>query len=189
MLIESYGTEFAADAGAAAPAVPAETPLGATAAEMLEMVRCYASDGMVFYRQSDPVNAVASFAYGYGWLDAGVFLGYLQGRSAGRLPEISEEIPSARIEHLTEKTHRYQRMLSSALAGVVTLPDAETRMWSAAQYLNAIAVSALTQGGGSVAAGDLVAALVSFSYGYGWLDCGVRAGLFGIVGDRDLFTI
>lgn len=189
MLIESYGTEFAADAGAAAPAVPAETPLGATAAEMLEMVRCYASDGMVFHRQGDPVNAVASFAYGYGWLDAGVFLGYLQGRSAGRLPEISEEIPSARIEHLTEKTHRYQRMLSSALAGVVTLPDAETRMWSAAQYLNAIAVSALTQGGGSVAAGDLVAALVSFSYGYGWLDCGVRAGLFGIVGDRDLFTI
>lgn len=189
MLIESYGTEFAADAGTAAPAVPAETPLGATAAEMLEMVRCYASDGMVFHRQGDPVNAVASFAYGYGWLDAGVFLGYLQGRSAGRLPEISEEIPSARIEHLTEKTHRYQRMLSSALAGVVTLPDAETRMWSAAQYLNAIAVSALTQGGGSIAAGDLVAALVSFSYGYGWLDCGVRAGLFGIVGDRDLFTI
>ena len=189
MLIESYGEEFAADAGTAAPAVPAETPLGATAAEMLEMVRCYASDGMVFHRQGDPVNAVASFAYGYGWLDAGVFLGYLQGRATRQLPEITGRIPDTRRDHLTEKTHRYQRMLSSALAGVVTLPDAETRMWSAAQYINTIAVSALTQGTGFVAAGDLVAALVSFSYGYGWLDCGVRAGIFGIVGDRGLFSI
>ncbi|HJK15646.1 MAG TPA: DUF357 domain-containing protein, partial [Methanocorpusculum sp.] len=71
MLIESYGKEFTTDSSAACPVAPASTPLGATAAEILEMVYCYASDGMVFYRKGDLVNAIASFAYGYGWLDAG----------------------------------------------------------------------------------------------------------------------
>ncbi|MCZ0860528.1 DUF357 domain-containing protein [Methanocorpusculum sp. MG] len=189
MLIESYGMEFTADARAAGCAVPVFTPLGATAAEILEMVRCYAGDGMVFYSQGDLVNAVASFAYGYGWLDAGVFLGYLLGRCGGTGPEIDDSIPDALLDHLTEKTNRYQRMLSSALEGVVVLPDSETRMCSAAQHINTIAVSAFTEGTGLLSSGNFVAALVSFSYGYGWLDCGVRAGLFGIVGDRGLFTI
>ncbi|HJJ99127.1 MAG TPA: DUF357 domain-containing protein [Methanocorpusculum sp.] len=189
MLIESYGKEFTTNASTAVPTVSAETPLGATAAGVLKMARCYAFDGMVFHRHGDPVNAVASFAYGHGWLDAGVFLGYLQGQEARQLPEITECVPDACMNHLTEKTHRYQRMLSSALAGVVILPDAETQMWSAAQYINTSAVSALTQGTEVAAAGDLVEALLFISYGYGWLDCGVRSGLFGIVGDRDLFTI
>ncbi|HJK16102.1 MAG TPA: hypothetical protein O0X44_00845 [Methanocorpusculum sp.] len=48
MLIESYGKEFTTDSSAACPVAPASTPLGATAAEILEMVYCYASDGMVF---------------------------------------------------------------------------------------------------------------------------------------------
>jgi uncharacterized protein len=32
-------------------------------------------------------------------------------------------------------------------------------------------------------------ALASFSYGHGWLDAGVRAGLFVIIAERDLFTV
>ena len=189
MLITSYGTELVDDSGTAAPSVPADTPLGATAAEMLEMVRCYASDGMVFHRQGDYVNAVASFAYGYGWLDAGVFLGYLRGRSASELPMITETLPDALQDRLTEKTHRYQRMLSAARDGVVILPDAGTRMYAAAQSIGTTAAAKYDEGSKRSRAGHLTNALVSFSYGYGWLDVGVRAGMFGITGDRHLFTI
>lgn len=189
MLIESYGKEFTADAGLAAPAVFAKTPLGDTAAEILEMVRCYAGDGMVFYCQGDLVNAVASFAYGYGWLDAGVYLGYVSGRQTAALPVIADRIPDALFDHLTEKTNRYQRMLSAALDGVVVLPDAETRMFCAAQNIGTNTAAKLAEGGELSLAGDQINALVSFSYGYGWLDAGVRAGLFGITGDRHLFTI
>jgi hypothetical protein len=32
-------------------------------------------------------------------------------------------------------------------------------------------------------------ALAGFSYGHGWLDAGVRAGLFTVNAERDLFTI
>ena len=189
MLIESYGKEFTTDSSAACPVAPASTPLGATAAEILEMVYCYASDGMVFYRKGDLVNAIASFAYGYGWLDAGVYLGYLNGRSATSLPVISEQIPDTLFDHLSEKTSRYQRMLSSALDGVAVLPDTETRAFSAAQNIRTTAEVNYAEGTTLVLAKDLTNALVSFSCGYGWLDVGVRTGLFGITGDRHLFTI
>ena len=189
MLIESYGTEFTTDAAAACSAVPASTPLGATAAEILEMVRCYASDGMVFYRKGDLVNAVASFAYGYGWLDAGVYLGYVNGRPATALPVISERIPDTLFDHLSEKTNRYQRMLSAAQDGIAVLPDTETRAFSAAQNIRITADEKYAEGTTLVLSKDLTNALVSFSYGYGWLDAGVRTGLFGITGDRHLFTI
>jgi len=36
--------------------------------------------------------------------------------------------------------------------------------------------------------GDPVNALAAFSYGYGWLDCGVRMGLFSVPDDTELFT-
>ena len=36
---------------------------------------------------------------------------------------------------------------------------------------------------------DLVNALASFSYGYGWLDAGVRMGLFAVPDDSHLFTM
>jgi hypothetical protein len=39
------------------------------------------------------------------------------------------------------------------------------------------------------ASGDPVNALASFSYGYGWLDAGVRMGLFTVPDDTELFTI
>jgi hypothetical protein len=56
-------------------AVPAETPLADAAAECLEMAESYLEDGRHFRASDDPVNALASFSYGYGWLDAGVRMG------------------------------------------------------------------------------------------------------------------
>ncbi|MFB6220637.1 MAG: DUF357 domain-containing protein [Halolamina sp.] len=68
--------EMLADALAAAePAAPPGTPLGDAAAETYEMADSYLDDGQHFRDIDDPVNALASFSYGYGWLDAGVRLG------------------------------------------------------------------------------------------------------------------
>jgi len=54
---------------------PAGTPLGTAAAECREMAESYLDDGRHFRRTDDPVNALAAFSYGYGWLDAGVRMG------------------------------------------------------------------------------------------------------------------
>jgi hypothetical protein len=32
-------------------------------------------------------------------------------------------------------------------------------------------------------------ALACFSYGHGWLDCGVETGLFSICANREMFTV
>ncbi|ABN06563.1 Protein of unknown function DUF357 [Methanocorpusculum labreanum Z] len=186
MLIDAYGKTFAEDS-CSEKTVSEGTVLGQTADEILEMVSCYASDGRVFYKKGDLVNAVASFAYGYGWLDAGRFLGYLAG-SPSVPPKIEERLPDSLFEHLSEKTYRYQRMLTSALEDVSPSPDSETVMYAAACSILKTAGSYLARGGVYLP-DDLINALIFFSYGYGWLDCGVRAGLFSISGDRHLFTI
>ena len=195
MLIGEFGEQFRRDAAALGPAVPAGTPLGATAAQIREMILCYASDGELFFRNGDWVNAAASFAYGYGWLDAGVFLGYLSGRAPAvpavpaAMPVLDSALLPGLAEHLTEKTGRYNRMLIAALGCVVPAPDRETVMYRAFLQVCAAAKQCLESGEDQLGRGDEVNALSSFSYGYGWLDCGVRAGLSGIDGDRHLFTI
>ncbi|MFB6256626.1 MAG: DUF357 domain-containing protein [Haloplanus sp.] len=60
---------------AADAAAPPETPLGTAAAECREMARSYLEDGRRFRDDDDPVNALAAFSYGHGWLDAGVRFG------------------------------------------------------------------------------------------------------------------
>ncbi|HJJ43271.1 MAG TPA: DUF357 domain-containing protein [Methanocorpusculum sp.] len=185
MLIDAYGKIFA-NSGVES-IVPKDTVLGENADEILEMVSCYASDGKVFFKKGDLVNAAASFAYGHGWLDAGRYLGYLAG-SPFAPPVIDESLPDSLAGHLDEKTHRYQRMLTNALDGVTPSPDKETLMYAAASRIHAKAQSYLNLGAERLP-NDLINALVLFSYGYGWLDCGVRAGLFSISGDRHLFTI
>ena len=63
---------------AAEVAVPPSTPLGEAAAEYEEMARSYLEDGRHFRENDDPVNALAAFSYGYGWLDAGVRIGLFE---------------------------------------------------------------------------------------------------------------
>ncbi|MFB6080863.1 MAG: DUF357 domain-containing protein [Haloferacaceae archaeon] len=72
---ERYERLLADALDAADPAVPPESPLGAAAADCREMARSYLDDGRHFRAEDDPVNALASFSYGHGWLDAGVRLG------------------------------------------------------------------------------------------------------------------
>lgn len=63
-------------AGALASASPAPGETEA-ADECLEMATAYLEDGRHFLEDDDLPNALAAFAYGHGWLDAGVRTGVL----------------------------------------------------------------------------------------------------------------
>mgnify|MGYP000324327123 FL=1 len=75
---DRYEEMFADALAAAEIAVPPLTPLGTAAAEIREMALSYLEDGRHFRENDDPVNALASFSYGYGWLDAGVRMGLFE---------------------------------------------------------------------------------------------------------------
>ena len=82
---DRYGDLLAEALAAAKPAPPAETPLADGAADCLAMAEAYLEDGRHFREQDDPVNALAAFAYGHGWLDAGARLGLLSVPRSGEL--------------------------------------------------------------------------------------------------------
>jgi hypothetical protein len=66
-------------------AVPEGTPLRATAEEYREMAESYLEDGRHFREKADPVNALAAFAYGHAWLDAGARMGVFEVPTEGGL--------------------------------------------------------------------------------------------------------
>ena len=78
--------ELLADALAAAEIAPQEgTPLYEAAEEYEEMARSYLEDGRHFRAEGDLVNALASFSYGHGWMDAGARLGVFEVPTEGHL--------------------------------------------------------------------------------------------------------
>ena len=89
---------------------------------------------------------------------------------------------------LEAKTDRYERMLADAIAAAEPRPPADTPLGDAAADVAEMASSYLEDGRHFRADDDPVNALASFSYGYGWLDAGVRLGLFAVPDDTDLFT-
>lgn len=89
---------------------------------------------------------------------------------------------------LAEKTDRYEEMLADALAVTEPRPPAGTPLGEAAADVAEMAESYLADGRHFRADDDLVNALASYSYGYGWLDAGVRMGLFAVPDDTELFT-
>jgi len=89
---------------------------------------------------------------------------------------------------LIEKTDRYEQMLADALDVAEETPPAETPLAEAATDCRVMAASYLEDGRHFREHDDPVNALASFSYGYGWLDAGVRMGLFSIPEDTELFT-
>ena len=70
---------------AAEIAAPEGTPLYEAAEEYEEMARSYLEDGRHFREDDDPVNALASFSYGHGWLDAGARIGVFDVPTEGHL--------------------------------------------------------------------------------------------------------
>lgn len=53
----------------------------------LEMAEAYFEDGRHFRSEGDLPNALAAYAYGHGWLDAGTRLGLLRGPEVDFRPE------------------------------------------------------------------------------------------------------
>jgi hypothetical protein len=190
MNIFGYGRMFEDSLARISPTAPEGTPLARTALEILEMADAYAADGRTFYQSGDPVNALASFAYGAGWRDAGMTLGFFPGGDAEQgLVPVRESIPVVLRAHLTEKTTRYRSMLARAHAAVVPAADRESPLHPAGIRILGCAKQYLEQGENALADGDELNALAAFSYGYGWLDAGVRAGLLQILQERSLFTV
>lgn len=90
---------------------------------------------------------------------------------------------------LAEKTDRYERMLAAALSQASTTVPPGTPLAEASHECREMAEAYLEDGRHFLAADDPVNALAAFSYGYGWLDAGVRMGLFSVPDESHLFTV
>ena len=106
MSLDDYRALFGEALSRTGIAVPEGSLLYRAAEEVLEMAVAYRDDGMTFLSGDDPVNALAGFAYGLGWLDAGLKLGLLAPPAVHPPGDLDACIPM-RVAHLREKTHRY----------------------------------------------------------------------------------
>jgi hypothetical protein len=171
---------------------PVTTALGRTAAEELDMARSYLSDGTTFSAGDDPVNALASFFYAFGWLHFGCTYGALHTEmKLAPCPFISpcERLPERVCGKLTEKAERYERLLDTARSSVACAPDHSTPAYRLAVRVLQVAETYAGRGKWLQQERRHEDALAAFSYGHGWLDAGVRAGLFTIIAERELFTV
>lgn len=180
---------FRSALGSCTPAITTLSPYRKIAEEIVEMASAYREDGWVFYTRNDPVNALAAWCYGYGWLDAGAYLGLI--RADNQFLGIDgyiDMIPPAFSALLEEKTIRYANMLASAAVAIDWAPDSSSPLYPVCKTFVEDIEQWRTAGDMHLQKNWYASALASYSYGYGWLDCGVRAGLFRITGDRRLFT-
>ena len=88
---------------------------------------------------------------------------------------------------LGEKTGRYKRLLKEALDDVKKVRGMDPVLNRIADDYFNMAESYYADGIHFFDAGDLVNALVCFSYGHAWLDAGVRLGVFSVT-KKDLFA-
>jgi hypothetical protein len=170
---------------------PENTYINRIAASVLEMARAYESDGITFFTSGDPVNALAGFYYGFGWLHFGLSSGLLTITLPQKCPlrEPQEKLMSGHRVKLEEKAYRYAHLLDTALSSLIYAPDPATTSHDFAERIHTVAHVYAGHGNYQMKSGSLEDALASFSYGHGWLDAAVTAGFFRIVGARDLFTV
>ena len=171
---------------------PEESLNGRTGQSVLRMASAYESDGKTFMAGGDPVNALAAFLYGLGWLHCGIASGLLVtagGRSACPFGGRFEPVPAAQYVKLDEKTWRYARLLDTAIASVTPSPDPGTPGYAFAVHVRFIAGLYLHYGKQQASSRRCEEALACFSYGHGWLDAGVETGLFSILANREMFTV
>jgi len=170
---------------------PEDTPVNRIAATILEMARAYENDGIVFRESGDPINALAACYYGFGWLHFGMASGFLSVTPAAGCPfaGLMEILPPLFRVKLEEKSHRYSRLLEAARSSVEAAPDFATMPHDfALRVLFTIGIYAW-QGDQLLKSGTGEGALACFSYGHGWLDAGVAAGLFRVTANRDIFCV
>jgi hypothetical protein len=166
------------------------TPLYSTASDLLGMVTAYLQDGNLFLASGDWVNALAGYYYAFGWHHFGIAHGFFYTLTpACPFSSTCELAPAGLRDRLEEKTQRYVRLLATACAGVVPAAEDGTVMGSAARSILLITTVYAEQARVYQACGRTENALACASYGHGWLDAAVRAGLMRIISNRELFAI
>lgn len=153
------------------------------------MVAAYLRDGKSFYYKGDAMNTLAAFAYATGWLEAGYALGLITLPSYSSVHRNGFTVDVGTSDRLLEKVSRYHRLLEQGIHSLEIAPDPASELVSGAEKVLEIAGSALIRGIEYEGEHRPDRALWCFSYGHGWLDAGVRTGLFRIIGDRTLFTV
>jgi hypothetical protein len=190
MMVADCGHFLSDQLDSARITAPQRTALCAAAEDILRMAAAYLHDGTTFLSSGDSVNALASFCYGYGWLHFGATSGYIEVMSVScPFSTPFEQAPAPLWGKLDEKCARYARLLDTARSAVVPSPEQGTVMHATADHVLAITAAYARQGRWYAVQGQAPDALACFSYGHGWLDAAVRAGIFAIVSDRDLFTV
>ncbi|KUG20753.1 MAG: DUF357 domain-containing protein [Methanomicrobiaceae archaeon] len=191
MKIAEYGGVLSRLLKEARHAFPERSVFARAANDVLAMAGAYQSDGRTFHEEGDLVNALAGFAYGMGWLDAGCSIGLLSCRETTCHPAgtMDEKLPDSQNDRLCEKTLRYRGMFAEALSVIERSPDRDSHLYTGSMRFFAVAQSCYEKGVRYLEERDDAAALACFSYGYAWLDAGVRIGLFRILAKRDLFTV
>jgi len=170
--------------------VPADSLLYGTGGEIWEMILAYESDGWNFECNGDDVNALASYAYAIGWLDAGCCIGLLStSESDGRWFVSGSQSPDHEDERLQEKNTRYQKLLRMACDVAEPSPDKGSLLLAGSEKILMIGRTYLIFGEIALKERRERVALTCFSYGFGWLDAGIRAGFLTARKHRDIFTI
>ncbi|MDI9632913.1 MAG: DUF357 domain-containing protein [Methanolinea sp.] len=190
MTIAAWREAVARRLDGAAVHPPRGTVYHALAGEMEAMARSYLADGDFFLSRGDHVNALAAFSYALGWLDTAVSLGLLSpgDHSCGWL-FAPVAVPGEERDRLVEKAGRYGKMLRAALGCTVPAPEEGTRVRASCDRIFCACTVLLEFGDTFASRGMAGNALGAYSYGHGWLDAGVRAGLFRITGNRVLFAV
>jgi len=171
-------------------AIPKNTPLYSTASDLLGMVTAYLQDGNLFLASGDWVNALAGYYYAFGWHHFGIAHGFFYTLTpACPFTGTCEPAPAGLRDRLEEKTKRYVRLIATARAGVAPAPEDGTMMGSAARSILLITTVYAEQARVYQACGRTEDALACASYGHGWLDAAVRAGLMRIISNRELFAL
>lgn len=170
--------------------VPDRTGLYDVAGDNITMVTAYLRDGDTFLASKDPVNALAAYSYALGWLHCGASVGFLSVLPA-RCPFVKpiDPLPATFYGKLTEKAQRYSRLLTTARSAIVPAAENGSPLFHITDHIFLSAECYLGQGNRFLGLHRYEDALASFSYGHGWLDAGIRAGLIRVLSDRDLFTI
>jgi hypothetical protein len=188
MRVARYGEILGGILEGVTPAAPAGTPLHRAAREAEEMAAAYLSDGRAFLAAGDLMNGLAAFTYAAGWLEASLSLGLLAGGPVPPLPAFPEEAGALAGERIREKRTRYRKMLAGALEALECSPDPGSPLYPVAAAFLGRAEALIGEGDRHASAGGEGDALACYSHGHGWLDAGVRGGLFRILHSRELFT-
>jgi hypothetical protein len=167
-----------------------KTPLFSAALDLFGMVTAYLQDGDTFLASGDWVNACAGYYYAFGWEHFGIATGFFTSQApACPFTGTCEPAPADLHDRLEEKTKRYVHLIATARAGVAPAPEDGTMMGSAARSILLITGVYAEQARVYQASGRTEEALACASYGHGWLDAAVRAGLLKIISNRELFAI